>query len=264
MRLRIEAELDYQFARPTDVLLALEVAHADDQPLVEDCLTVDGSGPLRPIPGECGIGQRTWATANGRFVARYTATVDVDRALPDLSRLTPVPAREASADIVQFLWPSRYCQSDRLCAFVGREFAGLRGGPAVVAMAAWIEDRLDYVRGSSDATTTALDSFIKRQGICRDYAHLMVTFARAADIPARMVAVYGLGVQPPDFHAVAEVWLADGGTPGWHLVDATGMTRADGLARIAVGRDATDVSFMTSFGTARLNSQRVRVERVPG
>lgn len=267
MRLRIEAELDYRFARPTAVLLALEVAAQEDQTLVVDELTVDGSGPLRPIPGECGVGRRTWASADAdaRFHARYAATVDIHRDAPDWSRLRTVAPRDVPADAVQFLWPSRYCQSDRLCSFVARTFGGLAGGAKIEAMAAWIAARMDYVSGSSDARTTALDSFVARRGVCRDYAHLMVAFARAADIPARIVAAYGLGVQPPDFHAVAEVWLADGNDAArWHLIDATGMTRADGIARIAVGRDATDISFMTSFGTAVLVAQKVRVECVAG
>lgn len=260
MRLRIEAELDYRFAAPTPVLLAIEIAPQDDQRLVVDRLTVDGAGPLSPVTGECGVGRRTWTVANGRLLARYTAEVDVDRPDPDWTSLRSVAPHEVPPEFVQFLWPSRYCQSDRLCAFVGRKFKPLRGGPAVAAMAAWIEAELAYVRGSSDATTTAVDSFVRRQGVCRDYAHLMVSFARAADVPARTVACYASGVSPPDFHAVAEVWLTDGTEAGWHLIDATGMARASEIARIAVGRDATDISFMTSFGTARLNAQKVSVQ----
>lgn len=262
MRLQIEAELDYRFSAATAVLLAIEVAPLDDQRLVVDRLTVDGSGPLTPVAGECGVGRRTWTVANGRFLARYAATVDVDRIDPDWALLRAVAPDQVPPEFVQFLWPSRYCQSDRLCAFVGRKFKALRGGPAVAAMAAWIEAELAYVRGTSDATTTAVDSFVKRQGVCRDYAHLMVSFARAADIPARTVAAYAPGVSPPDFHAVAEVWLTDGTNAGWHLVDATGMARASEIARIAVGRDATDISFMTSFGIARLNAQKVSVQSV--
>lgn len=260
MRLRIDVELDYRFSRATPVLLALEVARGDDQRLVTDCLTVDGSSPLRPMPGECGIGQRTWAFPTERLVARYTGTVEVTRAVPDLARLDAAPVDAVPHDAVQFLWPSRYCQSDRLCGFVERTFGGLAGGAKVAAMAKWIETEIAYVSGSSTAATTVIDSFVARRGICRDFAHLLVSFARAADIPARMVAGYGLGVDPPDFHAVAEVWLAEGGHGAWTMVDATGMTTPDRVARIAVGRDATDVSFMTSFGTATFAAQKVHVE----
>ena len=83
----------------------------------------------------------------------------------------------------------------------------------------------------------------------------MITLARASAIPARMVSVYALGVTPADFHAVAEVFL-DG---GWHLVDATGMSRVDATARIGVGRDAADIAFMTVYGRAQYNAQRVDV-----
>jgi transglutaminase-like putative cysteine protease len=111
------------------------------------------------------------------------------------------------------------------------------------------------VPGVSTSETTALDTFVQRQGICRDYAHVMITFARAAGIPARIASVYALGVEPPDFHAVAEVFL--GGE--WHLVDATGMARGRDMAKIGIGRDAADVAFLTAFGTAVMNSQSVEV-----
>ena len=103
-----------------------------------------------------------------------------------------------------------------------------------------------------------METFAAGRGVCRDYAHLLVALARAAEIPARCVAVYAPGVDPPDFHAVAELWL-DG---SWHLVDATGMARADEMAVVTVGRDATDIAFMTVFGTANLWTQTVRVERL--
>ena len=84
---------------------------------------------------------------------------------------------------------------------------------------------------------------------------LLIAFARAADVPARMVSAYGLGIDPPDFHAVVEVYL-DG---RWHLIDPPRLAPEENLVRIAVGRDATDISFMTIFGTANMISQSVRV-----
>ncbi|WP_342454627.1 transglutaminase-like domain-containing protein [Sphingomonas sp. H160509] len=60
------------------------------------------------------------------------------------------------------------------------------------------------------AETTALDTFASRSGVCRDYSHLLVSLARAGGIPARCVSAYAPGVDPPDFHAVAELWLAGG------------------------------------------------------
>ena len=92
--------------------------------------------------------------------------------------------------------------------------------------------------------------------MCRDYAHVMIALARAAHIPARMASVYALGARPMDFHAVAEVYL-DG---DWHMVDATGMTRPSGCARICIGRDAADIAFLTAYREIQLVEQSVRVK----
>ncbi|HEV2866815.1 MAG TPA: transglutaminase family protein [Allosphingosinicella sp.] len=255
MRLTIEAELEYHFPRPADVLLAIEAAQLPDQKLVEDLLTVDGSGPLRPITGEEGIGRRTWMRADGAFRATYRATVDVERPQRPIEPLGIVPLRELPADVIPYIWPSRYCEADRFEAFVARHFGAVEGGAKIAAMAGWIKERVEYRGGTSDATTTAADTFISRQGVCRDFGHLLAAFARAAGVPARLVSAYALKVEPPDFHAVVEVWLEG----GWQLVDPTGMAPLDAIVRICIGRDATDIAFMTIFGEAELKAQNVAV-----
>ena len=122
----------------------------------------------------------------------------------------------------------------------------------------WVRNHLTYASGASSGETTALMTFADRRGVCRDYAHLLVALARAGGIPARCVSAYAPGVDPPDFHAVAELWLSG----AWHLVDATGMASCGDLARVAVGRDATDIAFMTVFGRTTMNEQRVSVSRL--
>jgi transglutaminase-like putative cysteine protease len=258
MRLKIDVELDYDFPEPADVLLAVEVAQLPDQILIGDLLTVSGAGPLSPVAGEDGIGQRTWLNAQGHVRATYTATVDVNHAIAPLDTLSISPRAELPADVTAYLWPSRYCESDKFETFVERHFGALDGGAKLVAMQDWIQSEMDYVMGSSDTETTAADAFVSRQGVCRDYAHLMASFARAAGVPARLTSAYAWQLDPPDFHAVVEVWL-DG---GWHFLDATGLAPVEGLARICVGRDATDIAFMTIFGSAIMNSQSVTVTRV--
>jgi transglutaminase-like putative cysteine protease len=258
VRLRIEVELDYHFSEATDVLLQVEVAQLADQVLSEDRLTVAGSGPLKPIGAEDGIGRRTWMRAEGNCRASYRATLTVERAAIAIGALAASPLPDLPPEVVPYLWPSRYCEADRFEAFVEKSFAGLEGGARVVAMAEWIGREMDYVLGSSDVTTTAVDAFLSRRGVCRDFAHLMASFARAAGIPARLVSAYAWGLKPPDFHAVVEVWL-DG---AWHLIDATGLAPTEGLARICVGRDATDIAFMTIFGTGEMRAQSVQVTRL--
>lgn len=257
MQLQIDVNMSYTMPTPVDVLLTVEVAQMPDQVLLADNLTIDGVGPLRPIAGEDGIGRRTWMRASGAFEARYTASVEVDRRPRLIDELPIAPRAELPAEVIPYLWPSRYCEADRFEAFVEKTFAGPPHGARIAAMADWIHDHLDYCPGSSNATTTAVDVFVSRQGVCRDYAHLLASFARAAGVPARLVSAYAWQLDPPDFHAVVEVWLDD----DWYLVDPTKLAPLDGLVRIAVGRDATDIAFMTIFGSANLNAQQVNVRR---
>ncbi len=255
-RLRIDTYLDYGFDRPTEILLALEAAPMDDQLLTEGLLTVTGCGPLSSVNGGSRIGRRTWALAEaGRLIADYNVIVDVDRPAPRLAGVAASPLVDLPGEAIPFLWPSRYCEADRFKTFVDAEFDTLAGGDYVLAVADWVSAHLNYVPGSSNETTTAVDSFVARQGVCRDYAHLTAALIRARDIPARLVSVYALDLDPPDFHAVVEVWL--GGA--WHIVDASRLAPIETMVRIAVGRDATDISFLTAFGTATLFAQSVMV-----
>lgn len=258
MRLKIDAALNYHFPAAADVLLAIEVAQMPDQRLSDDRLRVRTVTPLHPVPGQHGIGRRTWTGGDGDFVARYQATVDINRATPDFTRLKRVPRRRLPGRVVDYLWPSRYCDVPSHKDFAVDRFGSIEGGAAVAAIAEWTKANLAYVPGCSDATTTATDSFHERQGICRDFAHVMICLARALDIPARMVSAYAWNLEPQDFHAVVEVYL-DG---GWYLVDPSGLAPVEGLVRIGVGRDATDISFMTIFGEAELKEQSVSVTRL--
>jgi transglutaminase-like putative cysteine protease len=258
-RLKIDAHLDYGFDRPTEILLALEAAPMDDQRLSQGVLTVTGCGPLSPVDGGSQIGRRTWAlTEAGRLVADYSVTVDVERQPPSLAGQKASPLVSLPADVIPFLWPSRYCEADRFKSFVDAEFGCREGGDFVVAAADWVGGHLSYAPGSSNETTTAVDTFVMRQGVCRDYAHLTAALIRARDIPARLVSVYAWDLASPDFHAVVEVWL-DG---AWHMVDASGLAPIETMVRIAVGRDATDISFLTAFGRAQLYEQTVTVTRL--
>lgn len=258
MRLAIDMMLDYTIDGAADVLLLVEAAAGPEQRLETQDLRVCCPAPVRAVPGEDGIGQRCWARAEGRFQAEYRATVAIERAPVDLATLPDTPLRTMPAETIPYLLPSRYCESDRLEGFVEQEFGPIPTGPLAAALATWVREHLTYACGSSSGTTTAMMTFAERRGVCRDYAHLLVALARAGGIPARCVSAYAPGVDPPDFHAVAELWLAG----RWHLVDATGMASAGDLARVAVGRDATDIAFMTIFGRATFNAQSVRVARL--
>lgn len=256
MTLEIDVRLDYWFEHPTDVLLQIEAAVIPEQVIEAAHLDISPTAHFARVASQDMIGERIWLRVEGRLLVEYRATVRIERDLEDCLHLPMVPPHQLPGETVQYLMASRYCPSDQFQPFVDAEFGGIAGGAKVIAMRNWIAGHVSYVPGASDADTTALDTFVKRQGICRDYAHLMIVLARAAGIPARIASVYALGVEPPDFHAVAEVFL--GGA--WHLVDATGMAKERDMAKIGIGRDAADIAFLTAFGSAEMKSQSVLVQ----
>lgn len=257
MRLSIEAHLDYDFGRSTDILLQIEAAALPDQAIEATNLQLSPVEQFARVPAHDSIGERIWIRTGARLTAHYTATVAITRLVADCRHLPRVELHQLPGETVQYLFGSRYCQSDLFSNFVDAEFAGLDGGARVLAIRDWIERHFTYVPGISNAETTAMESFIRREGVCRDYSHVLITLVRACGIPARMASVYALGVEPQDFHAVVEVFL--GGE--WHLIDATGMAKEGAMARIGVGRDAADISFLTAYGFASFNALRVSVQR---
>ena len=265
MPLQINSRFAFTLDQPTDVLLQFEAAALPEQSLREVSTKLPETEHFARIAAHDNIGERIWIRAKGRIDVEYSATVQVQRILADLPSLGLVDPHDLPAETVQYLFDSRYCAGDRFQNFAAENFSDTQGGARIDAIRQWISDNIAYTPGSSGPSTDAADSFIARQGICRDFAHVLITLARASTIPARYVACYSPGVTPPDFHAVAEVFLADpshenGGA--WHMVDATGMADPENTAKIGVGRDAADVSFLTTFGQSNFECSEVAVDAV--
>ena len=253
--LHIEAQLDYRFERACDVLLQVEAAATPQQVIQQAHIAIPASDHFARVPAQDHVGERIWLSIAGQMRVEYQATVAIDRPAVDCAALPAVPPHRLPGEAVPYLLPSRYCQSHQFTDFVEDQFGALSGGAKVAAIGDWVAGHLSYMPGASHSGTTAVDTFHAREGICRDYAHLMITLVRAADIPARIASVYAPGVTPPDFHAVAEVFL-DG---GWQLLDPTGMARAGEMAVIGIGRDIGDVAFLTAFGPLEMIGQTVAV-----
>lgn len=260
MRIDIDVTMEYQLCGDDRVLLTLEAACTEGQTVLENRLDIEGA-TLERINGEGGVGQRVWAHVDSeRIKLRYRAGVDVTRSAVALESLAAMPIHTLPGEVLTYLRPSRYCQSDLFTTLAAKQFGELEGGAKIAAIAKWVSTEIAYVPGISNAATTAMDTFVAREGVCRDTTHMLCCLARAANIPARYTSVYGADVNPPDFHAVAQVWLEG----AWHLVDATGMSSADGLVVIGAGRDAGDVAFMETVQWAQLISQNVSVSRGQG
>lgn len=259
--LSISVELDYHLDSPAAILLAIEAQSDDEQHVEHEAFTCNGVG-LRPVPVvRGGTARYRWIYADaGDLALRYSAEVRVTRETVDFPSLPATPYVLLPTEAAPWLLASRYCDPVRFARVLEDDMNLPRGlvadGSTISAIRDWISGHLTY-ESASTADTTATDTYVERAGVCRDYAHLMVALARAAGVPARFVSSYAWQLEPPDFHAVAEVWL-DG---RWCLIDATGLAPEQSLIRIARTRDAVDASFMTVFGTAEMVRQSVTVSQ---
>jgi len=237
MRRSVSCRIEADVVEPTD--LVLSVALAAGARLEAESLVVtlgDTEVGCREVIADHGTRLHIVDGAGpGRLVVTYAATATGDG--------TPAPV--ADIDPVRYLRPSRYCESDRLTGFARDQFRGLHGAELVRSVSSWVGQRVAYVSGSSRPTDGAVATLLAREGVCRDFAHLVTALLRACDVPARLVSVYAPGLHPMDFHAVTEA-LVDG---RWLVVDATCLAPRSSLLRIATGRDAADTAFLTSTGT---------------
>lgn len=219
--------------------LILSIAVAEGAPAVDERLTIKQGGvPLSARVVEQTLGTRLHVVEveRGPVQIEYAARVD--------GRAEAAMATEA--DQILYLRPSRYCESDTLRPIAVAEFHGLTGAALVTGVSSWVATRLAYVAGSSLPTDGAVRTLLARRGVCRDYAHLVVAFLRALDMPARVVSVYAPGLDPMDFHAVAEVAVEG----RWQVVDSTALAPRTSMVRIGTGRDASDIAFLSVRGAA--------------
>lgn len=256
----IDCTLAYQVNGPSDFLFQIHALDGMDQQVLSESLDIEPA--LAPhVYADPTVGHRFLRlhAEAGPLTLRYRARVR--RSVEPRDPTAPeLPIAELPDEVMHNLNPTRYCESDHLGRPAQRLFGALPQGQArVQAIVDWIHANVDYQIGSSQATTTARDVFVQRAGVCRDFAHLGITFCRALNIPARLVVGYArFDEPPPDFHAVFEAYL--GGR--WVLFDATRMAPVDELIRTATGRDAKDVAFATIFGPATMTSMAPLITRV--
>ncbi len=199
----------------------------------------------------------------GPLTVSYAATVDLEHHYADPSSLPEVPVRQMPLDVMQYIYPSRYCQSDRLLKFAGNAFGHLwQGHSRVQAIQNWVQKHVKFTSNTSNSNTSAVDTLIEQVGVCRDFAHLMIALCRAVNIPARMATGTDYGADPslgpPDFHAYVEAYLGD----RWYIFDPSGTSIPMGFMRIGTGRDAADVAFATIFGNVGTQAPLIRTRAI--
>lgn len=251
-RLQIDSTLDYVINGPSEFIFMIHAAHGMGQTVVQENLQIEPPTPFRTyVDGQSGNRFLRFQAQPGSLKVVYQALVDRMIEPADLDA-PESPVHEIPDDVLHYLMPTRYCESDLLGPDTAQLFGQLSPGYArVQAICEWVRSNIEYRIGSTNATTTAREVFVQRAGVCRDFAHLAVTFCRALNIPARLVSGYAtFDEPPPDFHAVFEAYL--GGR--WVLFDPTAMSPLDQIVRLAHGRDAKDVAFATIFGPAQMVS----------
>lgn len=251
VRLSLSVDLKYEIAgRPSDFIFNIHAAQTAHQKIVAERLDI--TPPLNPVvypdPTD-GTRFMRLKAGPGSLAIRYAATVDIDHYIESPARIEEVPISQLPPSVLSYLYPSRYCQSDRLQRLAIREFGHLQQGYVrVQAIQEWVRLHATFLPGSSTVSTSAVDTLVNPVGVCREFAHLMIALCRAVNIPARYVTGIDYGADPTmgptDFHAYVEVFLSG----RWYLFDPTGVSPPMGLVRIGTGRDAADVSFATMFG----------------
>ncbi|WP_442506843.1 transglutaminase-like domain-containing protein [Novipirellula sp. SH528] len=251
----VGSHIKYTVNSPTTFLLNVSVAQNEHQLITKESIEVF---PFHKME-ECAVGplgnRLLRMTADpGELTIQYQATVELRANEVDSTNLCEVDYENLPADVLSYLNPSRYCESDKLFRFAGEEFGDLVPGYSrVTAICNWTYDHLTYTPGSTGPTTTACDVLLQRTGVCRDYAHVAISLCRAMGIPARYVSGYAVNLQPPDFHGFFEAYLSG----EWFLFDATRLAPVGGLVRIGTGRDAADVAFATLRGDAQSTEMEV-------
>ncbi|MBX3645756.1 MAG: transglutaminase family protein [Rubrivivax sp.] len=256
---QIDCRLDYTLDSDCDFIFMIHVAQTPRQRVLDESLRLSPAVRARLSHDPAGHRLLRLRAAPGPLVVDYRARVELwpMAATPQAEEW---PIAQLPDVVLPDLLPTRYCEADRLGPAARQLFGAVEPGlPRVQAICDWLRRNIEYRVGSSLSTTTALDIFVQRAGVCRDFAHLGIAFCRALNIPARMVCGYAsFDEPPPDFHAVFEAFL--GGR--WRLFDPTGLAPTDALVRIAHGRDAHDTAFATLYGMARLQAMSPQVRRV--
>jgi len=267
MKIRVGYELIYDFPQPTPMIMVLGIhfTRASDV-IVPDYLTTSPSVPISPYRDVFG----NWCTRIVAPAGRMRLAADGvihDVGLPDV--VAPSALQQAVEDLpaetLIFLLGSRYCETERLSEVAWSLFEkSPPGWPRVQAICDFVHRHIVFGYEHARASKTAWEVFNEGKGVCRDFAHLAVTFCRCMNIPARYCTGYlgDIGVPPDpapmDFSGWFEAYLDN----HWYTFDARHNAPRIGRVLIALGRDAADVPITHTFGPNTLISFKVWTDEV--
>ncbi len=267
IRLQLAVNLEYQVASPgCDFIFNIHAARTGRQKVLDESLQLSQNLPFTVDTDPVSLNRYLRLSAMpGPLRVQYAATVDLDHLQADPAQIAEVPVARLPTDVLAYLYPSRYCQSDRLGRVALREFGQRwQGYGRVQGIRDWVQQHTTYAPNTSNSNTSAVDTLLEAAGVCRDFAHLMIALCRACNIPARFTTGVDYGADPSlgptDFHAYVEAWV--GGR--WYLFDPSGIAIPMGFLRLGTGRDAADVAFATIFGPVTASPPRIQIQAIAG
>jgi transglutaminase-like putative cysteine protease len=267
MKLQAGFELIYEFWQPTPIIAMLNVHHTRVSDLiVPDRLITDPMIPMSGYRDEFG----NWCKRGLAPAGRLRLTTDCvirDNGLDEVdSTAWQDSVEDLPRETLMYLLGSRYCETDTLSQTAWQLFGHtVPGYQRVQAICDFVHNHIWFNYQNARSTRTATEAFTEKTGVCRDYAHLAITFCRCMNIPARYCTGYlgDVGTPPPypvgDFAAWFEAWI--GGK--WYTFDPRNNVPRMSRILMALGRDACDVAIITTFGPGDLQSFKVWNDEIP-
>lgn len=257
MRLNAGCHIVFAAEAPTPVILMLRPRSGFGQWVIREEYLL--TPPIQVVEYTDSYGNlcQRLVVPEGSLDVKTTVQVEA----PDHIDVSPgapfMPVQDLPEPVLQFLLPSRYCQSDRLGSLATEIVADAEPGyDQVDAIRQWIHESIKYEYGTSDPSTSAVETAESKVGVCRDFAHLGIALCRSLSIPARMVVGYLYQLDPMDLHAWFEAFVGN----HWYVFDATQPEPRGNRIAIAYGRDAADVALATQFGPLDLTEMQVWVD----
>lgn len=259
LRFQVFGSLSYEITSPATIIAALHGMQTPGQTVYNELFNISRDASWELLSSGPGGNRfaRIRIDSSGPTTLSYSAEVLINVLLVPRNDLPNLGPDQLPADVIPYLFPSRYCQSDMLRSEAAK-LVNPEDSPyeQVLTIAQWIYENIHYVSGSTNEQSSAIDVLEQRQGVCRDFAHLGITLCRALTIPARYTTAYAYQLEPQDFHACFEVNI--GGQ--WLLFDATGLAPLNGMIRISTGRDASDTAVASLFGNIQGTELSVNCE----
>ena len=260
MWLRVSCNLAFDIETPTPFILRLRPRSGAEQWIERDEFKVTPNIKILEFTDDYGNLYQRFVAPVGKL-SIYTSSDVKTSEFVDVNFDAPfIEIEQLPNDVLCYLLPSRYCESDRFNDLANSITLDKPAGyKQVFAIEEWLRTTISYIPGSSDYPISATEVYQKRSGVCRDLAHLGIALCRSLSIPARMVVGYLHQLQPMDMHAWFEAYV--GGR--WYTFDATQTGQKGGYVTVGYGLDAVDVAIFNQFGpVAHSLEQRINVEQI--